>query len=165
MCAVSSQARADNCADAPAGAVTSLPEPLAKWGALACTRSGYIISNNPDWIWTYPGAFAPVILPSQMAQGDPAPLGNGSFFTRIAMTKVDGEEFQLAYSAFHEGFAPDTEQPVGYRLDLSSVSGQTLKLYFFDYRVRVWGIRCPDKCDRGTRFVLLNMNKSPEKPK
>jgi len=159
--AIAAPARAYDCAGTPPNAVMTLPEPLAAWGALVCTSSGHIITNKEGWIWTHPGGYAPVSFPSQMVQTVPSALGNKSYFTRIDMTKVDGDEFQMAFSAFHEGFAPDAEQPTAYRLELTSVSGQMLKVYFFDYNVRVWGISCPDKCDRSTRFMLLNLNKAP----
>jgi hypothetical protein len=162
LCALTSPAHAYDCAGTPADAVMTLPEPLAHWGTLVCTPYGHLIAQKTGWIWSYPGAYAPVFLPSQMVQKDPAELGNKSYFTKIEMSQVEGDEFQSAYSAYHDGFGPDDALPSGYRLDLASISGRTLKLYFFDYGTSAWGIWCPQECDRSTRFMVLDMSKPPK---
>ena len=100
-----------------------------------------------------------------MVRDDPKPLGNESYFTDITMTKVEGDEYHSAYGAFHNHFAPDKTIPDGYRLDLKSVSGRTLKLYFFDYGNYAWAIWCTEKCDPMSNFMILNMSeKPPENP-
>ena len=157
------QVRADDCTGTPAGAVMTLPEPLSKWGTIVCTPYGHIISNRQGWIWSNPGGYSPVFIPAQMVQKDPAPVGNASYFTKIEMAKVQGPEFQVAYQAYHQNFAPDTKMPNGYRLDVSSVSGRTLQLFFFDYGTHAWAIWCPDgKCDPSSRFMILDMAHNPQ---
>lgn len=152
-------AHAGDCSGTPPDAVMTLPQPLSKWGTLVCTPYGHIISNHEGWIWSNEGAYSPVFIPSQMMRDNPLPVGNKSYFTRINLVKVDGPEFQTAYSAFHGNFAPDKTLPTGYRLDLESVSGRTLKLYFFDYETHAWGIWCTTGvCDPGSRFMLIDMS-------
>lgn len=155
------EAHAYDCAGTPAAAVMTLPQPLAKWGALVCTPYGHIISNQEGWIWSNPGAYSPVFIPSQMVQTNPTALGNQSYFARIEMNKVEGDEFQSAYTVYNKGFGPDPKKPDGYRLDLASVSGATLKLYFFDYGTHAWAIWCKQECDPSSRFMILNMSKPP----
>jgi hypothetical protein len=145
-----------DCAGTPADAVVELPAPLNAWGQIVCTTYGHIISNKEGWLWSYPGAYSPVFVPSQVVPDSPAELGNKSYFTSISMTKVEGNEFQAAYSAFHSQFDENEALPVGYRLDVASVSGNTLKLYFFDYGDFAWGIWCPDKCEANLSFMVLN---------
>jgi len=152
-----------DCAGTPADAVVELPPPLDKWGQIACTPYGHIITNRDGWIWSYPAAYAPVFVPSQMVRDDPKELGNKSYFSRIDMTKVDGAELDAAYSVFQEGFDKDERTPTGYRLDVTSNFGKSLKLYFFDYGDSAWGIWCRDKCDPSSRFMLLNMEVRPNK--
>jgi len=152
-----------DCAGTPADAVVDLPPPLNAWGQIACTPYGHIISNKEGWIWSYPGAYAPVFVPSQMVRKNPAELGNRSYFTNIKMTKVEGAEFEEAYSAFHASFRKDEALPIGYRLDATSVSGKNLKLYFFDYGDSAWGIWCRETCDPKLSFMVLNMAKRPNK--
>ena len=96
-----------------------------------------------------------------MVRENPQQIGNNSYFTRIDLAKVDGAEFETAYLAFHDGFGKDERTPTGYRLDVMSNTGKTLKLYFFDYGDSAWGIWCPDKCEPGSRFMLMNMAKRP----
>jgi hypothetical protein len=153
----------DLCAGAPpAQAVTTLPQPLAKWGSLICTPYGYIISNHEEWIWSNPGSYAPVFVPAQMVRTNPAALGKTSYFTKIDMAKVSGDEFKTAYDAYHSHYAPDPQLPAGYRLDVQSISGGTLTLYFFDYGANAWGIWCPDgKCVPESKFMLIDMSKKP----
>jgi hypothetical protein len=159
--ATMSQARAYDCTGTPADAVMTLPQPLAKWGALVCTQYGHIISNREGWIWSNPGTYSPVFIPSQIVQTNPAPFGNQSYFTKIEMNKVVGDEFQAAYSSYHKGFGQDPAQPDGYRLDLVSISGKALKLYFFDYGSYAWAIWCTQECDPNSRFMILDMSKRP----
>jgi len=158
------QAKADECSSMPSNAATTLPQPLAQWAVLVCTPYGQIISNRQGWIWSYPGSYSPVFIPSQMVVSDPQPLGNKSYFTKIQLTKIEGNDFQPAYSVFHSYFAPDPKLPDGYRLDLVSVSGSTLMLYFFDYGANnAWGMWCPQgKCDPQSRFMILDMAQRPK---
>jgi hypothetical protein len=156
-------AKADSCDGTPPVAVMTLPQPLSKWGTIVCTTYGHIISNHEGWIWSNPGSYSPVFIPAQMVKKDPAPLGNKSYFTKIDVQKVSGDEFQTAYQAYHNGFTADARLPDGYRLDVTSVSGRALRLYFFDYGTYVWGIWCPDgKCDTVSRFMILDMSHKPQ---
>jgi len=152
-----------NCAGTPSTAVVKLPAPLNRWGQIACTPYGQIISNKEGWIWSYPGSYTPVFVPSQMVHDSPKKLGNKSYFTSITMTKVKGVEFEKAYSVYHSGFDKNEALPVGYRLNVTSVSGKALKLYFFDYGNYAWGIWCREACDPKSRFMILNMAKRPNK--
>ncbi len=159
---VCTPANAKSCTGLPAAAVTTLPQPLARWAALVCTPYGQIISNHQEWIWSKPGSYSPVFVPSQMVVSDPKPLGSGSYFTNVTIAKVAGGQFQSAYSAFHKGFASDPQLPDGYRLDVMSVSGKKLVLYFFDYRTHAWGLWCPEeKCKPESRFMILNVAHKP----
>ena len=162
VCAASAGWAAEPCEGLPQEAVTTLPGLLAKWGALVCTPYGQILSNHEGLIWTYPGGYLPVFVPSQLVRDNPEPLGNKSYFTRITWNKVDGDEFRLAYSAFTTGFAPEQKMPDGYRLDVKSISGREMELYFFDYGSSAWGLWCPErKCDSQSRFMILDMSKRP----
>lgn len=152
-----------DCVGTPADAAVDLPFPLDKWAQIVCTPYGHIISNKNSWIWSYPGGYAPVFIPSQMVQNDPKELGNNSYFAKIDMTSVGGDEFLNAYSVFHAGLDPTEAKPSGYRLDVTSNSGESLKFYFFDYGDSAWGIWCRETCDPKLRFMMLDMSKRPSK--
>ena len=151
-----------DCAGTPAEAVVNLPSPLDEWGQIACTPYGHVLSNKQGWIWSQPGSYSPVFIPSQMVRKNPQKLSNKSYFTGIEMSRVDGDEFDKAYQAITKDLDTDNTRPQGYRLDVTSVSGKQLKLYFFDYGESIWGIWCREKCNPASRFMILNMNQRPE---
>jgi hypothetical protein len=153
------RAQVGDCSGTPKEAVTKLPAPLGDWGQVLCTPYGHIITNLEGWIWTQPGGYSPVMIPSQMVRNNPEPLGNKSYFTEITFTRVRGNEFTDTYKVFNEGFADDAQTTTGYRLDAKSVSGKSLKLYFFETGDSIWGIWCSKECDPTSRFMLLNMKK------
>lgn len=160
---LTANAKAGDCAGTPPNAVMALPDPLAKWAKIVCTPYGHVISSRDGWVWSNPGAYSPVFIPAQMVKKDPAPLGNKSYFTKIEMTKIEDDEFQEAYTAVHGNFAADSHLPDGYRLDVTSVSGDTLTLDFFDYGTYVWGIWCATgHCDPASRFMVLDMTHRPQ---
>ncbi len=149
-----------DCGTSPPDAVLVLPPPLDRWGQIVCTPFGHVLTSHPDWIWNYPGGFVPAMFPSQMVDGDPEPVGNESYFTSIVIAQVDDAEYRHAYEVMHRGFAPDGTQPVGYRVDLTSVSGRTQRLYLLDYGDVGWGISCANgECDQKSSFMMFDISK------
>lgn len=158
---LSAPAQADDCAGTPAGAITTLPEPLDAWGQLFCTPYGHVIAAHEGWIWSQMGAYAPVFIPSQMVRDNPAPLGNQSYFTSLTLAAVTAEEAEPALAEIRKLFADMPKR--SYRFDAVSVSGRALRLYFLDYgndsRLGIW---CRDgTCGRESIFMLLDMSKEP----
>lgn len=169
VASVSARAEVDSaCTGSPADAVTQLPTPLSEWGNIMCTPYGHVLTNRDGWIWSEPGAYSPVFVPSQMVQSNPAPLGNASYFTRLDFTQVDPDEpaAAKALAAIQEGYAPET--PIRtFRLDARSSSGRALVLYFFDWGDSVNGIWCGQDgttCRSDSTFMLLNMRPELEPP-
>ena len=169
------QDQGNPCAGSPKEAVMDLPDPLSVWGRLVCTRYGHVITANKGWIWTRPGAFSPIFLPAQMVQKKPAELGNKSYFTKISLTEVetDASEFQKPWTAFSKIFPNDPFPANTFRLDLTSVSGKTLQLYFLAFEAKdekhpgsLWGMACSQSaCDSKSAFLLLDMRRAtPPKP-
>jgi hypothetical protein len=156
--------QADNqrtCAESP-DVVTQLPAPLSRWATVRCTPAGYVITQRQGWLWIEPNNKALVIIPSQTfgRQGGP---DQNAYFTKIELTKVTGEEFERAYAVFHAGFDPKDAKPAGYRLDVTTMDGNDIRLYMFDYFTYGWGMACSmDACDASSRFVMLNMKEDPK---
>jgi len=149
------------CAESPS-AVTTLPAPLDRWAQVRCTSAGYAITQREGWLWIEPNHNALVIIPSQTLNRQMG-LDGGSYFTKIEVTKVTGEEFDKAYEVFHAGFDPKDAKPAGYRLDVTTMEGNDIRLYMFDYFTYGWGMACTeDACDQSSRFVMLVMNKDPQ---
>lgn len=152
-----------DCTGSPPQAVMTLPKPLDKWGEVACTIFGHVLTSKKGWLWMLPALRQPVMLPSQMVDRMPKPLGNTSYFTSIEVVRVNGDEFEAAYQTFHQGLDPHETLPEGYRVDLLSVSGKTMRLYFFDYNTYAWGMECPGTiCNRNSRFVILDQAHMPK---
>ena len=151
----------DDCSGSPAQAVMDLPAPLSEWGTIVCTPYGHIISNHDGWIWSYPGGYAPVFVPSQMVRNNPAPLGNKSYFTQITFTEsaLSDKATAEALAALNEGLSPEPASRA-YRLLATGSLGRTLVLYFFQHGASTWGIWCDDRgtqCKSSTRFMVLDM--------
>lgn len=149
--------------DSSSEAITTLPEPLNRWAEVICTDSGFVITGRQDWIWIEPTHSAVVIIPSQSYGRFAEMKDASSYFTKIELTKVTGEEFEKAYEVFHAGFDPKDAKPAGYRLDVTTMAGNEIRLYMFDYFTYGWGMACSkEACDPSSRFVMLNMKQDPK---
>jgi len=153
----------NDCEGTPPNAVMTLPSPLSKWGRVSCTPFGHVLTSHEGWAWVFPDGGSSVLVPSQLGVRSPRPLGNRSYFTQIRMKRVTGEEFQEAYETFHAGLDDKEPLPDGYRVDLETASGKTLRMYFFDYDTYAWGLECSETdCDRDSRFAILDKEHKPQ---
>jgi hypothetical protein len=153
---------ATKCGSAP-DAVTTLPAPLSRWAQVVCTDAGYVITGRDGWLWVEPKHNAVVIIPSQSFGRYAETKDSSSYFTKVEVTKVTGEEFEKAYEAFHTGFDPKDAKPAAYRLDVTTMAGNDIRLYMFDYFTYGWAMPCSkETCDPGSRFVMLNMHEDPK---
>jgi len=85
-------------------AVVKLPAPLSKWGQITCTPLGQMLTSREGWIWIMPDASGTVLIPAQELENAKDSNGTDSYFIRIDVAQVKGEEFNSAYGAFHAGF-------------------------------------------------------------
>ena len=151
-----------DCAGSPPDALTALPAPLNKWGQIMCTPYGQILASHAGWMWLMPD-LDPVLIPAQAMNGQPQKFGTTMYFTKIDIARVNGDEFDDAYKAFHDGFDDNEVKPDGYRVDLTTVEGRSIRMYFFDYDTYAWGMSCPGgKCETDTRFMILDKNMRPK---
>jgi len=153
-----------DCAGSPPEAITTLPPPLSKWGEIVCTPYGHMLASREGWMWLMPDLDT-VLVPAQISREVPQQVGNRIYFTKIEVARVNGVESKDAYETFHQGFDDKEVKPDVYRVDLTSVEGTSMRMYFFDYDTYAWGMSCPDgKCQIGTRFMILDRN-TPPKPR
>lgn len=152
-----------SCAGSPPQAVLKLPAPLSQWGTVVCTPYGHIISNHDGWIWSRPGAYSPVFVPSQMVRSNPKPLGNASYFTKIEFVPVSLSNKAAidALAELNKHFDPEVASNA-YRLYVTGSLGRSLVIYFFRLGNSIWGIWC-DKdganCSSSSAFMVLDMRK------
>jgi len=153
-----------DCSDGmPAGALSKLPMPLSKWGRVLCTPIGQIMMAQEDWVWIMPDASGLVFVPSQVVDSQPKEVGNEAYFTQVNVIQAHGDEFNQAYDTFHIGFDQKEVKPDAYRVDLTTVAGKQIHMFFFDYDTYAWGMSCPDnKCDPDTRFMIISKKQRPE---
>src|SRR2546423_1163556 len=152
-----------DCSSAPPDAVMTLPAPLSKWGQITCTPLGHMLTSHAGWIWIMPDASGTVLIPATELENAEKAANSESYFTKIDVVKVKGDEFDSAYRTFHIGFDEKEVRPDAYRVDLTSESGRTFRMFFFDYDTYAWGMSCPDnKCDSETRFMILDKNNRPK---
>jgi hypothetical protein len=152
-----------DCNGSPEDAVLELPSPLSDWGRVVCTPYGHVIASQEGWIWTYPGAMAPVFVPSQMVRSGPKNLGNGSYFSRVSFDQMalDDDLTVKALTALDSGYKA-SKPSKAYKLTAKSSLGTTLSMYFFQTRDSIWGIWCDDAgkgCNSDTGFMVLDARK------
>jgi hypothetical protein len=153
----------DCSAGMPDGALAKLPTPLSKWGRVICTPIGQVLMSKEDWVWIMPDASGLVFVPSQIVETQPKEVGNEAYFTKADVIQAKGAEFDQAYNTFHIGFDEKEVKPDAYRVDLTSMSGKQIRMFFFDYDTYAWGMSCPEnKCDPETRFMIISKTHRPE---
>ena len=130
---------------------------------MRCTSAGYVITGREGWIWIEPNNKALVVIPSGRSKVTPICTTATAYFTKVEVTKVSGDEFEKAYEVFHAGFDPKDAKPAGYRIDVTTMAGNDIRLYMFDYFTYGWGMACSkEACDPSSRFVMLNMTQDPK---
>lgn len=149
-----------DCNGSPKDAALELPAPLSDWGRVVCTPYGHVIASQTGWIWTYPGAMAPVFVPSQMIRSSPKELGNSSYFSRVSFDQMPlGDDLTAkALTALDSGYKA-SKPSHAYKLTAKSSLGTTLSMYFFQTGDSIWGIWCDDagkECNSDTGFMVLD---------
>ena len=143
----------DGCT-VPGDAVTTLPSPLRKWGRIECTLFGQVLMSQKNWIWARLDGEGIVIVPSQLVS-HPV-VGEDAYFKSVGIRDLTPEEFTSAFGTFSDGLQLDKETAHGYRVDVSSGSGRSTTIYFFDFPTFAGGIWCPhDSCVAESRFVIV----------
>jgi len=146
----------DSCKPFPGDAVTTLPDPLRKWSRIVCTPIGQVLTSRGNWIWARLDGEGLVFIPAQM-DGHPV-VGEAAYFTSVAVRDVTRQEFTFAFRSFGDGLQLDEEDAHGYRVDFTSVSGDSTTMYFFDFATFAGAIWCPeDNCVTESRFVIAEM--------
>ena len=144
------------CSGSSSQAVRTLPAPLRKWGHISCTEFGDMLASRQGWVWAWLDGSGSVAIPSQMVRRNPKSLGNRSYFVGIEVSDLDPEELIFAFSIFHDGLPLDKGRVKGYRVNLTSVSGKSTTIYFFDFDTFAGGMWCPDDaCVPDRRFMIM----------
>ncbi|MFA6041142.1 MAG: hypothetical protein WC733_06545 [Methylophilus sp.] len=153
-----------SCADSPKEAVLSLPEPLNHWGSIYCTQYGHTVAAKERWIWSFPGALAPVHLPAQMVHEQPKEVGNTAYFKQVDLQPLVGIAADDAAKKINESLRTRSDSPVAnaYRLTLTNQDGKSHVVLLVQTADEVkadkglWAFWCDEDCKDGMPFMLLN---------
>jgi len=63
-----------------------------------------MLTSHEGWIWIMPDASGTVLIPAQALENAKQSTSAESYFTKIDVAQVKGEEFDTAYGTFHHGF-------------------------------------------------------------
>jgi len=151
-------AETEECRDSPNEAVTILPAPLRKWGAISCTPYGQVLGAGDGWMWASLDDAKGVLIPSQMmAHGRPRALGNDSYFVGIKVRQLEDDDLASAVGLFDTGLDIENTNAKAYRVELTSVSGDTSVFEFLDFGGFAGGMYCPqDGCVADSRFLIMH---------
>ena len=111
---------------------------------------GQVLMSQKNWIWVQLDGEGIVIVPSQLVS-HPV-VGEDAYFKASTSAISPGR----ITSASGPSATLDKETAHGYRVDVSSGSGRSTTIYFFDFPTFAAGIWCPhDVCVSESRFVIV----------
>ena len=153
-----------SCDGASANAVLKLPAPLNQWGQIRCTVYGHTLTAKDNWVWSYPGAFAPVHLPAQMVKDNPKKIGHKAYFKSVSFIRLEETDANAAAEKINTTLSAkyDSKIESAYRLTLTNNEGKSHVALFvrteseFKDGRGFWGFWCKLGCDGGSPFMLLN---------
>jgi hypothetical protein len=87
------------CEGSPKDAVLSVPQPADRFLHVLCSRFGHLLTATRGWLFTQPGAYAPVFFPAQMVRENPAETGHSVYFKSINVKSLTGPEATAKWSA------------------------------------------------------------------
>ena len=114
-----------DCAKAPSDAVTKLPDDLARWATIYCTKLGHVFNANDRYFGVFPDSGLRASFGAAEMAGKTGEVGNEAYFTKIAyheMTPVEAN----ALIARDPGVKKILSGKQLWQLDLTAVGGNTL---------------------------------------
>lgn len=122
-----------DCAKAPKDAVTKLPDELARWATVYCTKFGHIFNANDKYFGAFPdngtrASFNAADLAGKPPSGEP---GNSAYFTAIGYRQLSKEE-SADLIARDPSVRRILENKPLWRLDLTAIGGQNLSFIVID---------------------------------
>lgn len=120
-----------DCAKAPAGAVVKLPEDLASWAIIYCTKNGHIFNANDKHFAAFSDNGLRASFDANLIDGKAADAKDSSYFKSVrysAMTPADVDALAKIDPVSRKIIG--TRKPM--RLDLTTSGGKTLSLAVLD---------------------------------
>ena len=128
---------------------------------------GHTLAARERWVWSFPGAFAPVHLPAQMVREKPKEVRNAAYFKKIEFASLNAQDAEDAAAKINGKLGTKADSPVSsaYRLTLVNQEGGSHMILFAITKNEVelgkghWGMWCDKTCAEGSPFMLLNYEK------
>lgn len=114
-----------DCAKAPADAVTRLPDDLAKWATIYCTKLGHVFNANDHHFGAFPDSGLRASFSAADMAGKQGEIGNEAYFTKVAYHELTPVEAN-ALIARDPGVKKILVGRQLWQLDLSAVGGTSL---------------------------------------
>lgn len=114
-----------DCAKAPAGAVTKMPEDLAKWATVYCTKLGHIFNADDRHFGVFPDSGVRASFSAADLAGKQGEVGNEAYFTKIAYHELTPVEAN-ALIARDPGVKKILTGKQLWQLELTAVGGNSL---------------------------------------
>ena len=120
-----------DCAKAPKDAVTKLPDDLARWATVYCTKLGHIFNANDRHFAAFPDLGTRASLGAAEIAGKTGEPGNEAYFTRIEYRALTPQEQADLIAADPSVSKILANKPL-WRLALTAVGGNTLAFIIID---------------------------------
>lgn len=114
-----------DCAKAPSDAVTKLPDDLARWATVYCTKLGHVFNANDRYFGVFPDSGLRASFSAADMAGKTGEPGNDAYFTKIAYHELTPVEAN-ALIARDPGVKKILTGKQLWQLDLTTVGGNTL---------------------------------------
>jgi hypothetical protein len=114
-----------DCAGSPSGAVLKVPDAIARWSTLYCTRNGHLFTTNERYFSAFPGTGKRGAFNAGELGGRRGGLGNKAYFKRIDYRPLSADEARaLELGSPAAAVAVVQGKPL-FRIDLTIDTGQS----------------------------------------
>ena len=120
-----------DCAKAPTEAVTKLPDDLARWATVYCTKFGHIFNANDHHFGAFPDSGQRASISAAEMAGKTGEPGNEAYFTAIRYAPLTPEQVQTLIARDPSVRRILENKPL-WRLELTAVGGQSLSFIVID---------------------------------
>ena len=120
-----------DCAKAPNGAVTKVPNDLARWATVYCTKLGHIFNSNDHFFGAFPDTGVRASFSAADMMGKSGEAGNDAYFSAIAYRQLSKAEAD-ALIALDPSVRRVLVDKALWRLDLTAANGSKLSFLAVD---------------------------------
>jgi hypothetical protein len=114
-----------DCKGLPKGAVQVVPEAVARWATLYCTRNGQLFSSNDTHFSAFPGTGLRGAFLAGELSGRPGERGRNAYFKAIKYEPITAEQARKLEAGLGQAERDLLKDKPLFRIDLTVDTGQT----------------------------------------